>query len=123
MVGTARSLGHGQVLLRLRPRSNVEGLRTCEPERGPRVGLVEREALDAQSPRRRLLCARLLLRQRAAGFSADAVHAPRRPAPLRNHRQLRMVGAAMRVTAEMSLYPLQGQPLEKILAFIEIIAS
>ena len=29
----------------------------------------------------------------------------------------------MRVTAEMSLYPLQGQPLEKILAFIEIIAS
>ena len=29
----------------------------------------------------------------------------------------------MRVTAEMSLYPLQGQPLEKILAFIEKIAS
>ena len=29
----------------------------------------------------------------------------------------------MRVTAEMSLYPLQGQPLEKILAFIEAIAS
>jgi len=29
----------------------------------------------------------------------------------------------MRVTAEMSLYPLQGQPLEKILAFIEVIAS
>jgi uncharacterized protein YqgV (UPF0045/DUF77 family) len=29
----------------------------------------------------------------------------------------------MRVTAEMSLYPLQGQPLEKILAFIETIAS
>ena len=29
----------------------------------------------------------------------------------------------MRVTAEMSLYPLQGQPLEKILMFIEIIAS
>ena len=29
----------------------------------------------------------------------------------------------MRVTAEMSLYPLQGQPLEKILSFIEIIAS
>ena len=28
----------------------------------------------------------------------------------------------MRVTAEMSLYPLQGQPLEKILAFIETIA-
>jgi uncharacterized protein YqgV (UPF0045/DUF77 family) len=27
----------------------------------------------------------------------------------------------MRVTAEMSLYPLQGQPLEKILAFIETI--
>jgi uncharacterized protein YqgV (UPF0045/DUF77 family) len=25
----------------------------------------------------------------------------------------------MRVTAEMSLYPLQGQPIEKILAFIE----
>jgi len=29
----------------------------------------------------------------------------------------------MRVTAEMSLYPLQGQPLEKILGFIETIAS
>ncbi len=29
----------------------------------------------------------------------------------------------MRVTAEMSLYPLQGQPLEKILAFIETVAS
>jgi uncharacterized protein YqgV (UPF0045/DUF77 family) len=29
----------------------------------------------------------------------------------------------MRVTAEMSLYPLQGQPLEKILAFIETIAG
>jgi uncharacterized protein YqgV (UPF0045/DUF77 family) len=29
----------------------------------------------------------------------------------------------MRVTADMSLYPLQGQPLEKILAFIEAIAS
>ena len=29
----------------------------------------------------------------------------------------------MRVTAEMSLYPLQGQPIEKILAFIETIAS
>ena len=29
----------------------------------------------------------------------------------------------MRVTAEMSLYPLQGQPLEKILAFIETITS
>lgn len=29
----------------------------------------------------------------------------------------------MRVTAEMSLYPLQGQPLEKILAFIAEIAS
>jgi uncharacterized protein YqgV (UPF0045/DUF77 family) len=29
----------------------------------------------------------------------------------------------MRVTAEMSLYPLQGQPLEKILAFIETIMS
>jgi uncharacterized protein YqgV (UPF0045/DUF77 family) len=29
----------------------------------------------------------------------------------------------MRVTAEMSLYPLQGQPLERILAFIETIAS
>jgi uncharacterized protein YqgV (UPF0045/DUF77 family) len=27
----------------------------------------------------------------------------------------------MRVTAEMSLYPLQGQPLERILAFIETI--
>jgi len=27
----------------------------------------------------------------------------------------------MRVTAEMSLYPLQGRPLEKILAFIETI--
>jgi uncharacterized protein YqgV (UPF0045/DUF77 family) len=29
----------------------------------------------------------------------------------------------MRVTAEMSLYPLQGQPLPTILAFIETIAS
>jgi uncharacterized protein YqgV (UPF0045/DUF77 family) len=29
----------------------------------------------------------------------------------------------MRVTAEMSLYPLQGVPLEKILAFIETINS
>jgi uncharacterized protein YqgV (UPF0045/DUF77 family) len=29
----------------------------------------------------------------------------------------------MRVTAEMSLYPLQGQPLEKILAFIGTITS
>jgi uncharacterized protein YqgV (UPF0045/DUF77 family) len=29
----------------------------------------------------------------------------------------------MRVTAEMSLYPLQGQPLAKILAFIETITS
>jgi uncharacterized protein YqgV (UPF0045/DUF77 family) len=29
----------------------------------------------------------------------------------------------MRVTAEMSLYPLQGEPLDKILAFIEAIAS
>jgi uncharacterized protein YqgV (UPF0045/DUF77 family) len=29
----------------------------------------------------------------------------------------------MRVTAEMSLYPLQGQPLERILAFIETIAG
>jgi uncharacterized protein YqgV (UPF0045/DUF77 family) len=29
----------------------------------------------------------------------------------------------MRVTAEMSLYPLQGQPLPKILAFIAEIAS
>jgi uncharacterized protein YqgV (UPF0045/DUF77 family) len=29
----------------------------------------------------------------------------------------------MRVTAEMSLYPLQGQPLEKILEFIETITS
>jgi uncharacterized protein YqgV (UPF0045/DUF77 family) len=29
----------------------------------------------------------------------------------------------MRVTAEMSLYPLQGQPIEKILAFIETITS
>ena len=29
----------------------------------------------------------------------------------------------MRVTAEMSLYPLQGQPIEKILAFIEAIES
>ena len=37
--------------------------------------------------------------------------------------ELSIVGAAMRVTAEMSLYPLQGQPLEKILAFIETIAS
>ena len=27
----------------------------------------------------------------------------------------------MRISAEMSLYPLQGQPLEKILAFIETI--
>ena len=29
----------------------------------------------------------------------------------------------MRVTAEMSLYPLQGQPIEKILAFIDTIKS
>jgi uncharacterized protein YqgV (UPF0045/DUF77 family) len=29
----------------------------------------------------------------------------------------------MRVTAEMSLYPLQGQPLAKIVAFIETITS
>ena len=29
----------------------------------------------------------------------------------------------MRVTAEMSLYPLQGQPVEKIIAFIETITS
>lgn len=29
----------------------------------------------------------------------------------------------MRVTAEMSLYPLQGAPIEKILAFIETIGS
>jgi len=29
----------------------------------------------------------------------------------------------MRITAEMSLYPLQGQPLDKILAFIETIAK
>jgi uncharacterized protein YqgV (UPF0045/DUF77 family) len=28
----------------------------------------------------------------------------------------------MRVTAEMSLYPLQGAPIEKILAFIDTIA-
>ena len=29
----------------------------------------------------------------------------------------------MHVTAEMSLYPLQGQPIEKILAFIETITG
>jgi uncharacterized protein YqgV (UPF0045/DUF77 family) len=29
----------------------------------------------------------------------------------------------MRVTAEMSLYPLQGQALERILAFVETITS
>lgn len=29
----------------------------------------------------------------------------------------------MRVTAEMSLYPLAGQPLEKILAFIDTVQS
>ena len=29
----------------------------------------------------------------------------------------------MRVTAEMSLYPLAGQPIEKILAFISIVMS
>jgi uncharacterized protein YqgV (UPF0045/DUF77 family) len=29
----------------------------------------------------------------------------------------------MRVTVEMSLYPLQGQPIEKILAFIAVITS
>lgn len=29
----------------------------------------------------------------------------------------------MRVTAEMSLYPLQGQPIEKILGFIETVTS
>jgi uncharacterized protein YqgV (UPF0045/DUF77 family) len=29
----------------------------------------------------------------------------------------------MRVTAEMSLYPLQDQPLDKILAFIETLTS
>jgi uncharacterized protein YqgV (UPF0045/DUF77 family) len=29
----------------------------------------------------------------------------------------------MRITAELSLYPLQGQPLDRILAFIETIAS
>lgn len=29
----------------------------------------------------------------------------------------------MRVTVEMSLYPLQGQPIDKILAFIETVAS
>ncbi len=29
----------------------------------------------------------------------------------------------MRVTAEMSLYPLQGQPLEKILGFIGIVKA
>ncbi len=29
----------------------------------------------------------------------------------------------MRVTAEMSLYPLQGQPLERILAFIATIRA
>jgi len=27
----------------------------------------------------------------------------------------------MRVTAEMSLYPLQAQPIEKILAFIDVV--
>ena len=90
---------------------------------GPRLGLVERQALDAQRVRRELLRARLLFRQRAAGFSTDAVHEARRPAPLRHHVELSIVGAAMRVTAEMSLYPLQGQPLEKILAFIETITG
>ena len=29
----------------------------------------------------------------------------------------------MRVTAEMSLYPLQGQPIEKILVFIETVTG
>jgi hypothetical protein len=29
----------------------------------------------------------------------------------------------MRITAEMSLYPLQGQPLERILAFIDTIRA
>jgi uncharacterized protein YqgV (UPF0045/DUF77 family) len=29
----------------------------------------------------------------------------------------------MRVTVEMSLYPLQGQPIERILAFIETITG
>jgi uncharacterized protein YqgV (UPF0045/DUF77 family) len=29
----------------------------------------------------------------------------------------------MRITAEMSLYPLQGQPLDKILAFIDTLTS
>ena len=29
----------------------------------------------------------------------------------------------MRVTAEMSLYPLQGQPLEKILTFIDTVSG
>ena len=29
----------------------------------------------------------------------------------------------MRVTAEMSLYPLQGQPIERIVAFIHTITS
>ena len=29
----------------------------------------------------------------------------------------------MRITAEMSLYPLQGQPIDKILAFIDSLTS
>ena len=87
LVGAARPLRHGRVLLRLRPRSDVASRTARELERRPRLGLVERQALGAQPVRRGLLRARLLLRQRAAGFSADAVHAARRSAALRNHRR------------------------------------
>ena len=63
----------------------------------------------AQRVRRGVLRARFLLRQRAAGFRTDAVHAARRSAPLRHHVQLTACKEpTMRVTAEMSLYPLQG---------------
>src|SRR5690606_39103897 len=83
---------------------------------------ARRHAVGAQFARQGVRGARLFLRQRAAGLSARALHPARRSAPLRHHVDVFAVGdLMMRITAEMSLYPLRDAWLDTILAFIEAV--
>src|SRR5690606_23280532 len=82
LVRPSRDRRARRLLLRLLARREVRELPAREPAHRPRYGGVQRLAVGAQPARRGVRGARLLLRQRAARLSEQALYPPRRSAAL-----------------------------------------
>src|SRR5690606_23537086 len=99
LVRAARARRPRRVLFRLFTRPEVGRLHAREPQGRPRLRPGRRRALGAQPPRRGVRSARLLLRQRAARLSGEALRAARRSSPRRRDVQIRAMMSALELVA------------------------